>query len=229
MRKFLAVCFIISGTVTAQAQPEISFPNSPWAFGELLQKEKVFHHFEILNSGSDTLFISRVKPSCGCTSAPLTRDVIGPGESIWLAITFNSKKFSGDISKKVTVFSNDPNNPQSTINFSATVQTNRTRIAVVDEPIDLGSLVPNKRDQSTISLTNIGTEPYRLRLAAWPDGWMETSWKEKVIDPGDTLRLAIGTSSVPPLGKFETSITFEVEGREKTRMSLPLTGVGLVE
>lgn len=229
MRKFLVVCFILSATVAAQAQPEITFPNSPWAFGEMLQKEKVNHHFEVQNTGTDTLFISRVKPACGCTSAPLTKDVIAPGESIWLDVTFNSKKFSGAITKKITVFSNDPNNPRSTITFTANVQTNRTLIAVVNEPVDLGSLVPDQSGQSTILLTNLGTEPYRLRLAAWPKGWMQTSWKEKVIDPGDTLQMSIGTSAVPPLGKFETSITFEVEGSEKTRMSLPLTGVGLVE
>jgi hypothetical protein len=50
-----------------------------------------------------------------------------------------------------------------------------------------------------------------------------------VVDPGDTLAFTVGTNGVPPLGKFTTSLTFDVEGKVKSRMSLPVTGVGLVE
>jgi hypothetical protein len=228
MTKRVLLLFIL-GTTTAWAQPRITFPGSPWDFGEMLQQQKASHQFEVRNEGSDTLFISRVKPSCGCTSAPLTRDVIGPGESIWLDITFDSKKFSGQVAKKVVVYSNDPAAPQATIDFTARVETSRKYVVVVNEPTDLGQLLPNEPDQSEIALANIGTEPYRLSLADWPQSWLEPEWTERVIDPGDTLTMAIGTHSVPPLGKFDTSITFDIQGTDKSRMSLPLTGVGLVD
>jgi hypothetical protein len=220
---------LVFGTTTAWAQPKISFPGSPWDFGEMLQQQKASHQFELRNEGGDTLFISRIKPSCGCTSAPLTRDVVGPGESIWIDITFDSKKFSGQVAKRVLVFSNDPVDPQATIEFTAQVETSRKLLAVVNEPTDLGQLLPNEPDQSEIVLTNIGDEPYRLSIADWPQSWLQPEWTERVIDPGDTLTMAIGTRSVPPLGRFTTSITFDIQGTTKSRMSLPLTGVGLVD
>ena len=102
-------------------------------------------------------------------------------------------------------------------------------MAVINEPADLGQLVPDKLRQSSLSLINVGLEPYRLILTDWPTSWMEPEWTEKVVDPGDTLTLAIGTRGVPPLGKFEASMTFEIEGNDKTRMSLPVTGIGLME
>ena len=228
-KRIILALGIMAWSASAWAQPRVSLPNSPWDFGEVLQQEKVSHQFEVVNDGRDTLFISRVKPSCGCTTAPLTRDVVAPGESIWIDVTFNSKKFSGAVNKTVTVFSNDPGSPQAKITFLANVATARSKIVVVQEPTDLGSLVPNKSGQSTIMLANVGDEPYRLRLAAYPSGWLEPGWTEKVVDPGDTLHLPIGTNGVPPLGKFESSITFEIEGRETSRMSLPLTGIGLIE
>jgi hypothetical protein len=83
--------------------------------------------------------------------------------------------------------------------------------------------------QTSIAFVNLGQEPYKLRVADWPRSWLALAWTEKVVDPGDTLSLTLGTKGVPPLGKFNTSLTFDVEGSVKSRMSLPLTGVGQME
>jgi hypothetical protein len=155
--------------------------------------------------------------------------VIAPGQSVWLDVTFNSKKFSGALTKSITVFSNDPAQAEAKFDFTADVATARSKVAPVVEPADLGNLVPNTEGQAQIALTNLGKEPYKLRLADWPHSWLQPSWTEKVVDPGDTLKLSIGTLGVPPLGKFNTSLTFDVEGKDKSRLSLPITGVGLVE
>lgn len=195
----------------------------------MLQQETVGHQFEVKNAGTDTLFISRVKPSCGCTSAPLTKDVIAPGESIWLDITFNSKRFSGKVTKKVSVFCNDPDQPESVIQFTAQIETARKQIMVAHEPVDLGSLLPDRPNQTKVELTNMGTEPYRLTLVDWPKEWMQASWEEKVVDPNATVELEVGTIGGAPMGKFETSMTIDIQGRDQSRISFPITGIGLVE
>ena len=63
----LALTLFLLGASTALAQPKIGFPGAPWDFGQVLQDQAVSHQFEIRNTGKDTLFISRVKPACGCT------------------------------------------------------------------------------------------------------------------------------------------------------------------
>lgn len=227
----ITTALVLAGAsaIPAVAQPKVTFPGAPWDFGQVLQGQILAHQFEIKNSGKDTLFISRVKPACGCTSAPLTRDVVAPNESIWLDVTFNTKKFSGEVTKSVAVFCNDPVNAQSTFQFTADVASTRTRVAPLSEPTDLGQLMPNKDGQTTIGFVNLGQEPYKLHVADWPKSWLALGWTEKVVDPGDTLSLTIGTKGVPPLGKFNTSLTFDVEGSHKSRMSLPITGVGQME
>lgn len=226
---FVVLAGVLLWTPAVLAQPEITFPGSPWDFGEMLQSQKVVHKFEVHNAGKDTLFISRVKPACGCTSAPLTKDVVGPGESIWMDVTFDSKRFSGLVNKSVVFYSNDPEQPEAKLSFSATIETARKVVEALDEPADLGNLLPNRGDQAQIRLTNIGDQPYRLSVADWPGEWLEADWTERIVDPGDTLTLTVGTKGVPPLGRFATSITFDVEGKEKSRFSLPITGIGLVE
>lgn len=230
MKKLIVTSFLILGTCSvASAQPKIVLPGTPWDFGEVLQRETVDHQFEIQNAGTDTLYISRVKPSCGCTSAPLTKDVVAPGESIWIDITFDSRRFSGKVAKHVSVFCNDPDTPEGSIDFTAEVETARKYVTWGNEPVDLGSLLPDRPNQTKIDLTNVGTEPYRLILVQWPEDWMQTSWTEKVIDPGDTESLEIGTHGPAPMGKFKGSLTVDLQGVERKRMSIPITGIGLVE
>ena len=229
MKTVIALAGLMAWTASAAAQPKITFPGSPWDFGEMLQSQKVLHKFEVRNAGKDTLFISRVKPACGCTSAPLTKDVVGPGESIWMDVTFNSKRFSGLVNKSVMFYSNDPEQPDAQLAFTATIETARKTVEALEEPADLGNLLPNKGAQAQIRLVNVGDQPYRLSVADWPGEWLEADWKERVVDPGDTVTLTVGTQGVPPLGRFSESITFDVEGKSKSRFSLPLTGIGLME
>jgi hypothetical protein len=229
MKKLFMIGLVTFLAATAWADPKVTFPNSPWDFGEMLQQQKASHQFEIHNAGTDTLFISSVKPSCGCTSAPLTKDVVAPGESIWLDVTFDSKRFSGTVNKSVVVFCNDAENPRPEIVFSARIETARKLITVAPEPTDLGNLLPGKPDQAKVTFTNTGSEPYRLSVLDWPKNWMKLSWTEKVVDPNRSIDLRVGTSSSAPMGSFSASLTLDVQGAQTSRMSVPLTGIGLVE
>ncbi|PID81003.1 hypothetical protein CSB20_04515, partial [bacterium DOLZORAL124_64_63] len=59
---------------------------------------------------------------CGCTVPTLDRNTLLPGESTVININFNSKKFVGNVFKKVTILSNDPDNPEIIFPISANVQ-----------------------------------------------------------------------------------------------------------
>jgi len=75
------------------------------------------------NHGDADLVITRVKPGCGCTIVePEGQDrTIRPGETFELRATFHSTGRRGLQEKKVTVFSNDPDEPQFELAFRAMV------------------------------------------------------------------------------------------------------------
>ena len=60
----------------------------------------------ISNSGNSILKIDSVEASCGCTVPVLAKDVLGPGESTTLKITFSAPQKTGKEVKFVTLFSN---------------------------------------------------------------------------------------------------------------------------
>jgi len=76
--------------------------------------------FKIYNDGDDTLRIYNVKPSCGCTTAPLDRDKIEPGGFAVLDVTLNLNN-KGKITKTIRISTNDPDNRQTTLELKANI------------------------------------------------------------------------------------------------------------
>jgi len=88
--------------------PDIRFEKKTYDFGDLQQGDKAEYTYEFRNGGNDTLRITQVRKGCGCQSAEATRNVIPPGEKGGIKVIFNSRGYSGTITKTVYVHSNDP-------------------------------------------------------------------------------------------------------------------------
>ncbi len=88
--------------------PKIDFNSKVFNFGEINQGEKAEYTFKIMNKGKKDLIIRSAKASCGCTAANPGSNLIKPGESTDLKVSFNSQGYTGMQNKTVTVISNDP-------------------------------------------------------------------------------------------------------------------------
>lgn len=107
--------------IAAPRGPALVFEPSSLDFGRMNQHETRSAEVTLTNEGDEVLMITKVEPSCGCTVAELPRDVLKPGESMVLPVTFDSRSFSGDQHKLISVYTNDPENPVLEIPIEATV------------------------------------------------------------------------------------------------------------
>ncbi len=109
-------------------------PNSPRE-GAVLKLEKTQHNFGTIkegdvvsvtirfkNTGDKTLEIRDVKSSCGCTAAVLSSRVLKPNEEGKLRIEFDSSDRSGNVTRTVTLVSNDRKHPTQTITIFANIE-----------------------------------------------------------------------------------------------------------
>lgn len=85
---------------------EISFEESTFVFGDIMQGEVVQNVFVLTNTGDQPLVISQAKGSCGCTVPQWPKDPILPGESAQILAKFSSKGKSGKQSKRITLTAN---------------------------------------------------------------------------------------------------------------------------
>ena len=84
MRFYITLIFsiLMTGLVMAQSSEPVTFQQTTHVFGDIRQDEGPFlHDFLFINSGADTISISDVKASCGCTTPYWTNTPIAPGDS----------------------------------------------------------------------------------------------------------------------------------------------------
>lgn len=92
--------------------------------GHVFEGDKRPVQWLLENHGAADLVIEQTKASCGCTVVHFSSDdrIIPPGGSLVLEAEFNSKSRRGTQSKSVTVYSNDPAEPQLKLEFKAEVE-----------------------------------------------------------------------------------------------------------
>ncbi len=82
--------------------------------------------FVLTNEGSRNLEISYAFTSCGCTAAPIEDDVLEPGQSTNMDVSYDPNYYGqhadlGQIVKSVTIISNDRDNPFYKVQLQANV------------------------------------------------------------------------------------------------------------
>lgn len=100
--------------------PKIEFDKVSYDFGDMKEGSVASCEFLFTNKGKDDLIIRKVKGGCTCLAASASRNLLKPGESSRVKVSYNTRNRNGKESKSVVVFSNDPTNSSQVL----TVQGN---------------------------------------------------------------------------------------------------------
>jgi hypothetical protein len=115
---------------------------------------------QVKNVGDDSLVISNVRPSCGCTTAPIDKNVLMPGDIGKINVEIDMTTRTGPTTKTITVTSNDPKNPAQIIYLKADVKR-----AMMFTPAEYFLITNGKVGQevaTSIRITNSGKEEFTL-------------------------------------------------------------------
>lgn len=103
--------------------PVAEFDKKVFNFGTIKQGEKVSNNFKLTNTGKSDLLIRNVRTSCGCTAVKHA-NIVKPGETTEIAVTFNSRGKRNRQNKSISVITNDPKNPTTVLRVMGTVSSN---------------------------------------------------------------------------------------------------------
>ena len=103
-------------TDTAKVVEEVlGMTETVYDFGKIPQGKPVTHIFEVINNGKDSLRISNVQASCGCTTPEWERDQVqAPGKKTKITVGYNAAS-EGQFMKYITVMYNGNQTKQITI------------------------------------------------------------------------------------------------------------------
>ncbi len=104
------VMLILFGYIGVMAQPKLEIEGgTTYDWGNVTPEQNPLKaSVKLYNKGNQMLEIKRVKPGCGCTTAPLDTNLIEPGKYATLDITLNVSTFDGPVTKSISIFTNEP-------------------------------------------------------------------------------------------------------------------------
>ncbi len=88
----------------AQLAETLMFSEKTYDFGPIKEADgAVIHEFSFINQSTDTVQITNVKASCGCTTPAWTKEPVAPGQSGIVQAQYNPRNRPGSFNKSLTV------------------------------------------------------------------------------------------------------------------------------
>ena len=202
MKRFLTLPAYFALMVAAWAQPSnapavgagpvIAFDTRIYDFGKVTQGDLIHHEFIVSNAGAQTLTITDVHPSCGCTTAGVWPHQLEPGQSGAIPIQINSKNLSGSIRKTVTVTSNDKHSP-------TVLQMTGQIVKPIDvtPPYAMFHIIVGATNiaSATVKISNRTDQPLKITSANSDTGAFRVD-EIKTLDDGKEYEISV--SAKPP-------------------------------
>ena len=106
-----------------KSPPRIVVEPASQELGEVPQ-QKIELTYTVRNEGENDLEIQKISTSCDCTKAVIAQEKIAPGDSAVLTVTLDPTEDNlyGDVTRVIYLRSNDPENPEVSVEFHAIIQ-----------------------------------------------------------------------------------------------------------
>jgi hypothetical protein len=208
--------------VNPASKARIKFESDMFDFGSIPRGATAVHSFRFTNTGTDTLEITGVRPTCGCTTAPLSSNTIAPGGEATIKAYFNSKNFNGRVTKQIYVNSNDPINPYLKLSFRATINDPLLPVNVTPLEADFGSVSKGAPGNAKVTFSNAGDAACDIKMIhESAPGVVIINPAAMSLDPDGSAELNLQLAPQDSTRDIKESITFDVTGGLEGRFTLP--------
>ncbi|MGA2625009.1 MAG: DUF1573 domain-containing protein [Bacteroidota bacterium] len=180
---------------SAFSQPKIVVvEGTTFDFGKVEEGNTVTKTLTLKNTGSDSLIISNVSTSCGCTVAKSSARNLAPGDSAALTIAFYTKDVVGtSVKRQVFVRSNDSTQSTVTITMVATILR-----FIETEPkyINFGAVSLGSTVKRSVVLRNMRDTVIKLLSVSTPDAQIAGRLARGRLDSHGETRLLVSLRPV---------------------------------
>ncbi len=105
IKRYILSLIVLLATTMAGAQGIATWIETVHDFGTFPEeKNTVTCTMRVVNTGDSALAITRVQPNCGCTVAQYSHQVMQPGDTGSVTLTYNARHIPGQFEKKVLVY-----------------------------------------------------------------------------------------------------------------------------
>ncbi|RCK77549.1 MAG: hypothetical protein IGBAC_1858 [Ignavibacteriae bacterium] len=217
MKYILSLLILITIFNCSFSQPKIEIiGGKDFDFGDIFAGSKVEKIVTIKNSGKDTLIISNVRASCGCTATLLSDKVLPPKKTATLNIGFDSRGFNGKVHKTVTISSNDNANPDLQISFTANIVS----LLTFDPPyIYFQQLKPDSVASLRISVKNNTQETIEIKSIQNKITGLTVDILQRKLMPQESTQINITFTAISE-GMLQGDVIFNTNHKKQPQVPL---------
>ncbi len=143
----------------SRGAPVIKVEDRSHDFGKVGPNKKYTCEFNFSNVGKDTLKITKIQSTCGCTVPQLKKKSYKPGESGTINVTFRSPLREGKTTKRLYILSNDKKNPKLGLTLKADIELKMT---FKPKSLEL-SLKAENADAKPITIKSKDGQPFAIK------------------------------------------------------------------
>jgi len=234
-RSFFFICaFVAAGLLplTAQEQgPSIAFDALNKDIKTVTDGETIQQIFKFTNKGNATLEILGINPSCGCASTLLSADKIAPGRSGQIEVKITTKDMTAlsatltetvNISKTVTVSTNDPKQPQVVLTITGIVAP---EIALSEPQIYFGSVARGQEVTKDILVEISPDKPIKLLSATSTDDNVAVRLEPVPGSNDKKVKIIAVQKATAGEGMHQGIILVKTSSQLKPELKIPVRGI----
>ncbi len=162
-----AAAVLLAAAAWAQTpKPRAVFKETTHDFGKIKQGDVVTHEFVFKNAGGAPLLVEKVETTCGCTAALVSEKTIAPGKEGKIKTTFDTRGYSGRLSRYIYLISNDGENTRRELTLVADIQVPPSaRIDVDRYNVDMGLILEGESAAARVVIKSTGERELRVEVS----------------------------------------------------------------
>jgi hypothetical protein len=205
-----------SNRLTNEPSGVISFEKTMIDFGTVKRGEKLRATFNFKNKGQGPLTIQGIQAACDCTtSESIKGKLYSPGERGTIEVVFDTKDYSGRISKALTVITNERSMSDRTLVVAATVNSEIT----ASPPLaDFGDVILKQSPEQIIRIKGNMKQELRVERVKFNQDNLDVSYRKE----GRDFIVSIKLKSNAPIGFFKDTIWIKNNSTALPDMQIPV-------
>ncbi len=213
------MALIMSAPTHAATWAEGMFADLAHDFGSVPRGPMVTHQYRLTNNTGQTVRITSVRVSCGCTSATALQGTLAPGQSTAVLAQMDTTRFIGP--KTVTIYVQFDQPRWEEVRLSITANS-RTDVIVTPESLAFGPVPHGTSIARQTSVTFSGGT--QLVNVAADSNYVQLAAKGTRGSAGDvTYEITATLRPDTPVGKWYTDVWLNTNNAGAARVRVPLT------
>jgi len=199
--------------------PSIYVADATHDFGSVTEGDTVREAFVLENRGAAPLHVRKVSTGCGCMAALASSEVLAPGETGKVEVTFNTLGYKGELAKQVYVESDDLRNPRLVLKITGKIIRD---IDATPSFIDFGTITTGATVTKKVRIASGQGASFAITKLAASSPFIHPAEPRKLADGGYEFEVTSGPVSEPR--RISSNIFISLDSPRQPRLVMVAFG-----